>query len=637
MWEWRRKWALNIEYAAGRQWSTWDRKRNSIDRNPRRTLLRNQPKITLNIFNTVLQTAVSRFLSTRPVIHISSGSHDQSAIDSARVAQRVIGEHEWSRQKIEELLARSLPVLYNTGSCIWKVEWDPDSGSKLADPESGGMQDGIDPMAMMGLSPGETLKEGNVRTTMVDPMDFLVDPGATTEDDAMWMMHSTLRTPAWVFNKYGVRVQPDGRTSHAPESGYWSQTVDKRVERTVSVDELWIRPGRYPTGIEDDEVLDFPNGYVVTVCNGRVLDHGPMPYEDLPFIFFPAIRSPREFWGDTIMNSLRSPQASLNKTVSQIVQANDIMGNPQWLLPNGSNVPEADRDSRPAIWIRYDPVLSGIKPEPVQPPTVSIGVFRHVEFLLQILQQISGQHEGGVAGGSAGGVESGVGLEALAERDTTRMHATAAEIGRAIEKWAQKTAALVQEYWAAPRIVTVSGSYMESETLEFSGEDIKSSFEIRVVPESVIPQSKAAKFQKAFTLYQAGLLSARDARKRMGEETHEELTLEQLQINRARDENRQARDTGQIQTLQEQMSLEDHVLHIEEHLRALFDPQVQQGSPAWIEIYKHVLFHNNILNMQFAPPPPQPGEPGGPPGEEEPSSGSSSTGTSAGKSDGGSE
>jgi len=632
MWEWRRKWALNIEYAAGRQGSTWSRRTNSINRNTRRKILRNQPLVVLNVFNTILQTAIARFLSTRPVIHISSGSHDQTAIDSARVAQRVIGEYEWNRQKVDELLARSLPVLYTTGSCIWKVEWDPESGQKLAD--ASGMQ-GQEFLGEQGAQ-AEDLFEGNVRTTMVDPIDFLVDPGATTEDDAMWMMHTTLRTPAWIFNKYGVRVSPGGTGGPLQQSVHWSQTIEKRVEATASVDELWIRPGRYPTGPNEEDVLDFPNGYVITVCNGRVLDHGPMPYKDLPFIFFPAIRVPREFWGDTIMNSVRSPQASLNKTVSQIVQANDLMGNPQWLCPNGSNVPEADKDSKAAIWIRYDPVLSGVKPEPVQPPTLSIGVFRHVEFLLTILQQISGQHEGGMAGGN-GQAESGVQAEQVIERDTTRLQGTASEIGRAIEKWANKTADLVQEFWAVPRVVTVTGSYMESETLEFAGADIGETFDIRVVPESVIPQSKAARFQKAFTLFQAGLLSARDARKRMGEESHEELTLEQLQINRARDENRQARDGGAIQTLQEQMSLEDHVLHMEEHLRALFDPNVQQASPAWIALYQHILFHNNVLNMQFAPPPPQPGEPGGPPEEDDSTSESSDTGTSAGKSDGGTE
>lgn len=640
MWEHRRNWALNIEYMLDRQWSVWSRKYREIERNPRREH-RFAPRIQLNLFKTIVLTAISRFLSTRPTILIQAGAHDQNVIDAARVANRIVGEYEWARQKMDEILARSLPHIMLMGGCAWKVEWDPDDGNFLfkkpryvLDPITGepvmeqdeaGNQLGA-PQQQVDQITGrpifDEVYEGNVRTTVCDPKELLVDPGALTLDDAMWVIHAARRTPAWIFNKYGVRVDADSGDSQGDsETAFWRSVRESRDAATVTVYEAWLRPGKYPFGPGENEVREFPTGYVITVCGGRVLDHGPNPYGDLPFVYIPCIRVPREFWGDTWVNSLRSPQASLNKTVSQIVHANDLMGNPQWLLPNGSKVPEADRSSRPAIWIRYEPVLNGLKPEPVQPPTVSIGVFKHLDFLKMVLQDISGQYDGGMKGGSPGGrIESGIALEAIAERDTTRLHATAAEIGRGIEQWAIKTTKLIREFWTQPRLVTVTGTYLESETLEFSGGDMHESFNVKIVPDSVIPQSKHAKFQKAFTLYQAGLLSARDAKRRMGEETGEELTLEQLQVNKARDENRQARDSGQINTLREEISLHDHVLHIQEHLRALFDPAIQPGSPAWMALYAHTIYHNQVFNSQMAPPEPPPQE--GPGEGPEESSGS---------------
>jgi hypothetical protein len=660
-WNLAREWALNIEFFQDRQWSTWDERERRIDPTPQRKHAY-MPRLMINLFKPTLITASSRFLSTHPVIYVRAGSHDQPVIESARVAQRVVGEHEWRRQGMETVLAQSVPTCLLAGTSIWKVEWDPrDPGSKYLgeapifklddagepipefepDPLTGEMTqalqaDGVPAFELEldenGLPMMEDAWEGNIRTSHVDPQDFFIDPTATCIEDAMWCMHVTHRSPAWVFERYGVRVQPDGDASH--DSARLTVAPHARQadeQKTVAVKEVWIRRGRYPTGTAPDDEAEFPTGYVYTVAGDRLLEKRPNPYKGRifrgrpgPFIVIPCIRTPRRFWGDTFFNSLRWLQVSLNKTISTIAHNNDLTGNSQWLYSVNNEITEAHRTNEPGAWIPWTATNNPHETPTKIPGTgASPAQLRFIEILTGFFESISGQHEGGIAGGVPPNVEAGVALEALAERDTSRLAATALEIGRGITEWAQMTLALIHQFWDQPRTVAVAGRFMESEVYEFSGVDVHDSFDVLVVRDSVMPASKAARFQKAVTLWSAGLIpDPREVLRRIGEDEMEELTLDQVQVNCARNENLEARTAGAISTLVEQMSLEDASLHLPEHLRALMSPEFHpsRNPRGWVALYDHIQNHVQIQAMQFKQMQAMQAGPQ-PPGEDEEESG----------------
>jgi hypothetical protein len=634
LWPLRKKWALNDEFFSDNQWSAWDRDRKVIVRNPRRDYPR-IPRVQLNIFKPTVVTAISRFLATKPQIVIKAGNTDPDAIEAARVAQKVIGVYEWNRQNMDEALSEALPILMLHGTVILKVEWDPRAGKYLGkqpvlasgeggqpiprmseDPSTGEQfpaysEDGVTPQFMPELDEsGQPLMrdawEGGLCTSVIDSTDFIVDPTVTRFRDAMWCMQVSARSPAWVYNRWGMEVGFDGSRSQRRNASYgvYGGTHRKSdvAAKTVEVKELWIKPGRYKYGREEHEHHTFERGYVIVVADGKVLSHGENPYEhgELPFIFIPALRVPGELWGDTVANSLRVTQVTLNKTASQITLANDLCGNPQWLIPSDIKLKEADRSNMPGAYKVFEPQPHGLVPSmhPGQGPASS--VFRYLETILSINQQISGQHEGGLAGGTPPNVEAGVALAALVERDTSRLAYTAMEYARGIERWTWLNLRTAQQFMTKSRMVSVSGRLMESETVEFSGANIRDDFEVSVVPQSVQPQSKAARMQEAAMLLQLGVIGQKEMLESSGRDAPEEMTVQQLELENARNENFEARQYHAVSTTPDVMELEDHALHAEEHRRALLSPALRADALAFQALRQHLEVHGQFLAMAQA-------------------------------------
>lgn len=646
-WELRKKCDLNDEFFLDYQQAAWNPNTKSVQREPRSSFLNKRratnavPRTQFNIFKPIIQTAVARFLSTHPQVIVHAGSLDPESIEGARVAQRVVGQHEWGQQHMEEVLAEAMPCLMLHGTTVLKVEWDPRAGRSLGEQpvydldadgelvQETGYQmdemtgeltegpafedDGVTQKFKVKTDPatGEPMSEesfeGKIVTTVVRAPDFFVDLTVTNFKDAMWCMQVSERSPAWVYDEYRRVVDAEGGSGDTSRSRV---TIGGRSNsgpsRTVTVKEMWIRPGTYRYGPEPDQEFEFPRGYVVVVANGKVLSHGPNPYDhkQFPFVFIPNLRSPRELFGDTVANSLRIAQVTINKVCAQIQQANDLCANPQWLLPVDVKMPESDRVSGAGIHKRWEPQPHGQKPE-LQPGSgVAMSVFRYLDWVMNAVQIMSGQHEGGLMGGVPANIEAGVALEAIVERDTSRLATTAMEIGRGIKQWAVFTMRLWQQFKTEEETIAVTGRFMETEVIKFSGAMLNESMEPSVVPESTLPSSRAAKFQKAMSLFQMvdpktgqPAISLRDLKRRLGEDSPDELSREQIEIGNARDENYQALKFGVIASKDEHILLDNPDIHLAEHDIALLSREFRENPEAYGSMFLHRLKHQAVIKQ----------------------------------------
>jgi hypothetical protein len=268
-------------------------------------------------------------------------------------------------------------------------------------------------------------------------------------------------------------------------------------------------------------------------------------------------------------------------------------------------MPEADRVNTAGIHKRFEPQPHGIVPTLMPGQGVAHSVFAYLEWVLNVVQTIAGQHEGGLAGGVPANVEAGVALEAIAERDTSRLAGTAMEIGRAIRSWAHLTLQLWKQFKSDEETVSVTGRFMETEVFSFSGTQVLDSMDVTVVPESVMPSSRAAKFQKAMTLFtlrdEMGrpAISLRELKRRVGEDTPEFMSREQLELANARQENAEYIKTRSSATLDHHMLIEDHLIHIEEHKLALVSPEFRQDPQAWDALAAHLAKHQLLAQQQM--------------------------------------
>ena len=80
-----------------------------------------------------------------------------------------------------------------------------------------------------------------------------------------------------------------------------------------------------------------------------VIDRKPNPYGFIPFIIFPNLRKPKQFWGVSDIPSLMEPQKELNRALSQLSRILEVSGNPIAVL-EGVEASE-DIQVRPgAVW-----------------------------------------------------------------------------------------------------------------------------------------------------------------------------------------------------------------------------------------------------------------------------------------------
>jgi len=140
------------------------------------------------------------------------------------------------------------------------------------------------------------------------------DPGAkrvrVTSPDiqgiyAWWLGDDTSRL--WrVASKYSLSTE---------EAELLYQMKPKKA-KTVSVLEIWT-------------VQDFE----LWLDNERV-ESKPNPYGFIPFVIYPNLREPKQFWGISDLAQLMLPQRELNRAMSQLSKILELSGNPIAVLEN---------------------------------------------------------------------------------------------------------------------------------------------------------------------------------------------------------------------------------------------------------------------------------------------------------------
>jgi hypothetical protein len=68
--------------------------------------------------------------------------------------------------------------------------------------------------------------------------------------------------------------------------------------------------------------------------DNNLIESKPNPYGFIPFVIFPNLREPKQFWGTSDLSQLIEPQRELNRAMSQISHILELSGNPVAVLEN---------------------------------------------------------------------------------------------------------------------------------------------------------------------------------------------------------------------------------------------------------------------------------------------------------------
>ena len=87
----------------------------------------------------------------------------------------------------------------------------------------------------------------------------------------------------------------------------YKQTITRK---TASMTEVW-------------DIKQF-----ILYMDDKAIERKPNPYGFIPFIIFPNLRQPKQFWGLSDIPALREPQRELNRSLTQLSRILEVSGNP---------------------------------------------------------------------------------------------------------------------------------------------------------------------------------------------------------------------------------------------------------------------------------------------------------------------
>jgi len=278
-----------------------------------------------------------------------------------------------------------------------------------------------------------------------------------------WWLGDDLSRVWRVASRYKLTAEEAGQL--------YPSTKAKTDKKSVTVTELWT----------DKQFTLF--------LDNETLEDKPNPYGFIPFVIFPNVRQPKQFWGTSDIPPLKAAQRELNRALSQLSRILEVSGNPIAVLEGVESAEE----------IKVQPGAVWTIPEEAKAYLLDLlaggGIRLHVDYIDMIYRCLHDISESPRA--AYGGVErelSGIALEV--------------EMQSLLQKVRRKRTIRSAAYARRCRMI------LELHR-QFAGEDLTGA-STRIVWGAVLPQDRARLAQNEQTLVQSGVHSRRTAMDELG-------------------------------------------------------------------------------------------------------------------------
>ncbi len=245
----------------------------------------------------------------------------------------------------------------------------------------------------------------------------------------------------------------------------------KPARRSATVTELWTEK-TFTLYLDNDPIEDKPN-----------------PYGFIPFVIFPNLRQPKQFWGVSDIPPLKQAQRELNRALSQLSRILEVSGNPIAVLEGVSSAED----------IKVQPGAVWTLPEDAKAYLLDLlaggGIRLHVDYIDMIYRCLHDISEAPRA--AYGGIErelSGVALEV--------------ELQSLLQKVRRKRTIRTAAYTRRCQMVLALHKIFNKQDL--------TAVVTRIIWGAVLPQDKARLAHNEQLLVQSGIHSRRTAMDELG-------------------------------------------------------------------------------------------------------------------------
>lgn len=405
----------------------------------------------------------------------------------------------------------------------------------------------VDPFYMFPDPSAENFKTRCAYVAHVEPTDIEKVKRAFP-DKASFIKSDVVNFPS------EKRVDLSSLTYHSPNSDQLYVEVVGGYDN-YSVPEVLVKTFY----LEDDEVLEeeikdtetegappkiqkrlkFPNGRRVIIANEVILDDGPIEYDDedkFPYQRLTNYILPRSFWGISEIEPLESPQRAFNKMVSYCMDVLYLMGNPIWIVSTDSGIDTENITNSPGMILEKEPGSEVRREEGVQlqPYVLSL-----IDRMKEWFERSSGNQDvsRGIAPGSITAASAIADLQNAAQ---TRIRLKMKNLDAYLQDFGLQYASRVMQFYTAPRVFRLTGKDGTDKFFKMSIEkqpdgtstafvqrftdnnllnptpetyQLRGKLDVRVTTGSSLPFSKVQSEQRAYSLFDRGIIDGEEVLK----------------------------------------------------------------------------------------------------------------------------
>lgn len=485
-------WMTNVAYLLGFDsvyYDTASRQFRSTDGAGRVGLRRN--RVFENLILPAVQNRQARLCKVPPRFEVRPEDNTNEAKEAARLALEVLLQL-WDDCNVN---TKRLPLtmwVQECGHAYMKVSFDDQKGRPLKDPLTG---------KILGY-------EGEVLVEPVSAFEMFPDPLAQTMEEAQWIVQAKVRKLDYFKTHYperGHMVKEEGAWLLSIQYEQRIQTMSNLGGMGSAANQMMMENAAIELSYYEKRSRKHPNGRHVIVANGIILKDAELPFGEIPFAKFDDILIAGKYYSEATITHARPLQDQYNRTLTRrAMWVNRLLAG-KYIAARGHGLAQESLDDQSGELIEFDPVPNAAEPHAVQIPSMPEYAYRETDELKAGLNQIFGLSD--VARGiiPAAGIPA-IGMQLLLEQDETRIGIEVEQHEHAYARMGMLMLKCAAKCFKTPRNLIQRGVNNTMNIRQFSGEDLPSEPDVKVVRGSTVPTSTSVRRQEIINAMQLGLL-----------------------------------------------------------------------------------------------------------------------------------
>ncbi len=585
------QWQLNLNFLMGNQYCSVN-VNSEIEEYDKQYFW--QEREVYNHLAPIYESRLAKLSRVRPAMTVVPASSEDRDLKLAKMSKSIINS-AYNKLKINEIILQATKWSEVCGTSFYKILWNNRGGKKL--------------------SKNNDIKEifeGEIEVITVPPFEIFPESSSSeTIESCASIIHAKAYNIETIKNIWGVDVEGEDINVFSLENSQilgglgYSGNASKIVNLVKQNQAVVIEKYEAPT-------IKYPNGRLIIVCEDKLLYIGELPYLNLsdgrrsfPFVKQISIENSGCFWGSSIIERTIPVQRAYNAVKNRKHEFLNRLSMGVLMVEDGS----VDTDNLEEEGLSPGKVLiyrQGSTPPSMMSTTrVPIDFAAEETRLLNELTIISGVSDLMRNSSSLISNASGVALQLLIEQDDTRISLTAENIRNSVKNIANQILRLYKQFAKTPRLSRISSGGNDVESFYWDASDL-SNDDIVFETENEIGETLAQKRSMVFELLNAGLLHDENGKlsnsmrikalELLGFGIWESgVDINSLQVKQAGKENMEFLRDSKVEI----MEIDDHNLHINEHISFLLNGQFSTGKKEQIKnkILQHINEHKKALAL----------------------------------------